>query len=119
MDDKLKREALLRLKTLRGHLDAVQRLVEQDAYCVDVMRQVSACQASLERVNQTLLRNHLQTCVADAIRQGDGANAIDEVMDILKYSKSLTDGRLAALELLPDATPIAPAPQPHLTETPR
>ncbi len=107
MEARLKQDALLRLKTLRGHLDGVIRLVEQDAYCVDVMKQIAACQASLERVNQTLLRNHLNTCVTEAVKRGEGPQAIDELMDIMKYSKSLTDGRLCAVDLLPDTVPTA------------
>src|SRR5215831_7160279 len=51
-----KRDALRRLKTVRGHLDGVIRMVEAEAYCPDLMKQVAAAQASLERVNRILLQ---------------------------------------------------------------
>jgi hypothetical protein len=59
------------------------------------MKQLSAVQATLERVQQIFLRNHLSTCVADAIQRGMGDEIIDELMEALKYNKSLTDGRAA------------------------
>lgn len=98
----LKKEAALRLKVASGHLEGVRRMVDQETYCVDVMKQVSAVQASLEQVQKVLLRNHLLTCVSDAIQQGSGDAIIDELMQALKYDKSLIDGRLAVQ--LPTAT---------------
>lgn len=88
-----KKLATLRLKIAAGHLDGVRRMVDEDAYCVDLMKQLSAVQASLERVQQIFLRNHLGTCVSDAIKSGSGDAFIDELMDALKFNKSLTDGR--------------------------
>lgn len=88
-----KQAAALRLKIAAGHLDSVRRMVDEDVYCVDLMKQLSAVQASLERVQQIFLRNHLGTCVSDAIRNGSGEVFIDELMDALKFNKSLTDGR--------------------------
>jgi DNA-binding FrmR family transcriptional regulator len=95
MVPKYKKEAALRLKVAAGHLEAVRRMVDNDAYCVDLMKQLSAVQATLERVQQIFLRNHLSTCVADAIQRGMGDEIIDELMEALKYNKSLTDGRTA------------------------
>ena len=69
MKPEYKREAALRLKVAAGHLESVRRMVDNDAYCVDLMKQLSAVQASLERVQQIFLRNHLSTCVSDAIQR--------------------------------------------------
>jgi len=88
-----KRDALLRLKTVRGHLDGVIRLVEAEAYCPDLMKQVAATQASLERINRILLQNHLETCVTEAIQAGGGSAKIAELIDALRYNGSLTDFR--------------------------
>ena len=85
-----KREALNRLKTVRGHLDGVIRMVEADTYCVDVMKQVSALQASLERVNRLVLRNHLATCFSEAVTAGRAQGAIEELVDAVKFSQVLT-----------------------------
>lgn len=85
MREDFRRQASLRLKTAVGHLQAVHRMVEQDVYCVDIMKQLAAVQASLESVQQVVLRNHLSTCVSDAIRQGMGEAIIDELMQTVKF----------------------------------
>jgi len=91
-----KKEAALRLKIAAGHLESVRRMVDDETYCVDLMKQLSAVQSSLEKVQQVFLRNHLSTCVSDAIKDGMGEEIIDELMGALKFNKSLTDGRTAA-----------------------
>jgi CsoR family transcriptional regulator, copper-sensing transcriptional repressor len=102
-----KRDALLRLKTVRGHLEGVIRLVEAEAYCPELMKQVAAAQASLERVNRILLQNHLETCVTEAIQAGGGSAKIAELIDALRYNGSLTDFRERA-EPLASPTPDIP-----------
>lgn len=85
------RDSLLnRLKTARGHLDAVVRMVEADTYCPEVMKQLSAVQGSLQHANRAVLRNHLETCVATAVRQGRTAEIIDELMDALRFDPVAT-----------------------------
>jgi DNA-binding FrmR family transcriptional regulator len=91
-----KRAVLNRLKTVRGHLDGIIRMVESDAYCVDVMKQVSAVQSSLERANRVMLHNHLETCFSSAVIVGRGHAAIDELVDAIKFTPALT-GPLAQL----------------------
>lgn len=85
-----KQSILNRLKTVRGHLDGIVRMVEDEAYCVDIMKQVSAVQASLERANRLVLRNHLETCFSDAVRDGDGPAAVAELVDAVKFTPALT-----------------------------
>ena len=78
---------LNRLKTARGHLDAVVRMVEEDAYCPEVMKQLAAVQGSLERASRLVLRNHLETCVATAMQQGRTQEIVEELMEALRYTK--------------------------------
>jgi DNA-binding FrmR family transcriptional regulator len=85
-----KRSALNRLKTVRGHLDGIIRMLETDAYCVDVMKQISAVQSALERTNRVMLHNHLETCFSEAVVDGRGERAIAELVDALKFSPALT-----------------------------
>ena len=85
-----KRDALNRLTTVRGHVDGVIRMVEDDAYCIDLMKQLSAVQASLERVNRLVLKNHLETCFSDAVTEGRSQAAITELVDALKFHPGLT-----------------------------
>jgi DNA-binding FrmR family transcriptional regulator len=85
-----KHAALNRLKTVRGHLDGIIRMLENDAYCVDVMKQISATQSALERTNRVMLHNHLETCFSEAVVEGRAATVIDELVDALKFSPALT-----------------------------
>jgi len=82
------RDAVLkRLRIARGHLDAVIRMVEDDTYCADVMKQLSAVQGSLHQASRVVLRNHLETCVADAMRAGEVEPVVEELMDVLRYDR--------------------------------
>ena len=75
-----------RLKTDRGHMDAVIRMVEDEKYCPDSMKQVSALEGSLEGVNRVLLQNHIETCVLEHVKEGRSEQVVDEQMETLRYS---------------------------------
>ena len=90
MPDQNKATLLNRLKTVRGHLDGIVRMVEEDTYCVDVMKQVAAVQSSLERINRMILKSHLETCFSDAVRSGNGQAAVAELVDAVKFNSALT-----------------------------
>jgi CsoR family transcriptional regulator, copper-sensing transcriptional repressor len=101
-----KKDAVLRLKVAAGHLEGVRRMVENDEYCVDLMKQLAAVQGTLQRVQQVFLRNHLSSCVSTAIKNGMGEAIIDELMGALKYDTSLIDGRgTLGADLLPAGDP--------------
>ncbi len=84
-----KKDASHRLKAAIGHLRAVSEMVDSERYCVDIMKQLAAVQASLEGVQQVLLKNHLSTCVTDAILAGSGESLITELVAALRYSKGI------------------------------
>jgi CsoR family transcriptional regulator, copper-sensing transcriptional repressor len=84
------RSILNRLKTARGHLDAVIRMVEDETYCPDVMKQLSAVQGSLERASRIVLQNHLETCVAAAMVAGRTDEIVEELMEALRYDRIAT-----------------------------
>jgi CsoR family transcriptional regulator, copper-sensing transcriptional repressor len=65
-----KHETIQRLKTAEGHLRGIQRMLEEDAYCIDVIRQIQAVQAALNRISTQILDQHLNSCLIDAV-QGD------------------------------------------------
>jgi DNA-binding FrmR family transcriptional regulator len=85
-----KKSALNRLKTVRGHLDSVIAMVDEERYCPDIMKQVSALQGSLERVNRVLLQNHLETCVTHAVNEGRTAEIVDELLETIRYTAAVT-----------------------------
>ncbi len=84
-----KTSALNRLKTVRGHIDAVLSMVEDERYCPDIMKQVSALQGSLEGVNRVLLQNHVETCVLEHVEEGRSEQVVDELMETLRYAPGL------------------------------
>lgn len=79
----LKREVTARLSRAQGQLRGVARMVEVDAYCVDVLQQIAAARRALERAALILLRDHLETCVADALAAGGSRAKIDELIGAL------------------------------------
>jgi DNA-binding FrmR family transcriptional regulator len=93
MKEEHKRAALNRLKTVRGHLNGVIDMVEEERYCPDIMKQVSAVQGSLEKVNRVLLQNHVETCVLHAVAEGRSSQIVDELMETLKYTPAVTGPR--------------------------
>lgn len=84
-----KSSAINRLKTVRGHLEGVIRMVEEDRYCPDIMKQVSALQGSLEGVNRVLLQNHIETCVLEHVKNGRSEQVVDELLESLRYAPGL------------------------------
>ena len=70
MDDITRGEIARRLASAAGHIKGIERMVQDDAYCIDVIRQIQAVQAALNKVSTLMLDNHLHTCVTTAI-QGD------------------------------------------------
>ncbi len=90
MKEAHERAVLNRLKTARGHLDAVIRMVESDTYCPDLMKQLSAVQGSLERASRIVLQNHLETCVAAAMVAGRTDEIVEELMEALRYDRTVT-----------------------------
>ena len=70
---------LRRLKTIEGHLKGIVRMVEEDAYCIDVIRQIQAVEAALNKVSAQILEEHLNSCVITAIR-GDSEKERERVL---------------------------------------
>lgn len=86
LDPDTRRDAALRLKSARGHVDGIVRMLEDpDVYCVDVLKQVKAVQGALARVNDAVLRAHVRDHVSTASERGDTDAVVAELMDALKY----------------------------------
>lgn len=79
---KVKQRVVHRLKIAKGHLEKVIKMAENDEYCIDVIHQSLAVQAALKKVDQIVLENHLKTCVADSIKEGNSEEVISEVMKV-------------------------------------
>ncbi len=77
------RKALDLLKTARGQVDAIIRMVDDDRYCIDVSKQIHAAMALLKKANVVILKQHMDTCVKDAILSNKGNEKIEEIAHIL------------------------------------
>lgn len=71
MEGKTKTDVGRRLKSITGHLKGVEKMLEDDAYCIDVINQIQAIQAALNKVNVQILDDHLRGCLATAVRGDD------------------------------------------------
>lgn len=86
LDPQTSQEATLRLKSVRGHVDGVLRMLEDpNVYCVDVLKQLSAVQGALRKVSASVLRAHIRDHVATAAQRGDTDAIVEEMMEALKY----------------------------------
>lgn len=81
---KVKKDVLKRVAYILGHLKGVSKMVEEDKYCIDVVKQIQAVQSALNKVTEMVLEDHLKTCVSHAIKKGEGINLIKEVMETIK-----------------------------------
>ena len=78
-------ELLSRLKKIEGQVRGVQRMVSEDAYCVDILTQISAVISGIEKVGLRLLREHMRGCVTDAVKsKGQADDKIDEVIKVVE-----------------------------------
>ncbi len=69
-----------RLKRIEGQVRGITRMLQEQRYCIDVIQQLTAARRALEEVSMTIMKGHINQCVSTAIRQRDGAQKIDELM---------------------------------------
>jgi DNA-binding FrmR family transcriptional regulator len=79
MNDELRTDVTRRLASAAGHIKGIERMVKDDTYCIDVIKQIQAVQAALNKVNTLMLDNHLRTCMTTAI-QGDDADERERML---------------------------------------
>ena len=82
-------DSLKRLRNIEGHLRGVIRMVEEEAYCIDVIRQIQAVEAALDKVSAQILDTHLSSCVITAIRGDDPAErerVLHEISEVFEMS---------------------------------
>ena len=72
------------LKTARGQIDGILKMVEEDRYCVDVSNQIMAAQSVLKRANRMVLAAHMQCCVREAVANGDPDEKLQELTRLLE-----------------------------------
>lgn len=81
--DETKAKARGRLRRIEGQVQGLQRMLDNDAYCVDILLQISAVQGALEQVQKLLLGRHIESCVTDALRSGSKSERQQKVEELL------------------------------------
>ncbi|GAB3068201.1 metal-sensing transcriptional repressor [Salinicoccus sesuvii] len=86
VDEKIKMQN--RLSRIGGQVRGIQKMIDEDRYCVDILVQLSAVQSALKNVGYSVTERHMKHCVTDAIEKGEGSDSIEELMTVLKqFSK--------------------------------
>lgn len=83
--DDEKQATVNRLKRIEGQVRGIQKMVEDDRYCMDILVQISAINAALKKVGFSVAERHAKHCVSHAMKSGEGEETIDELIDIMKH----------------------------------
>ena len=83
-----KQNTLRRLNYIEGHLDGIRRMVQEDKYCVDILKQTYAVRKSIEKLEQVMLGSHMETCVIPGIQQGRQEQVVSELKELYKVAGS-------------------------------
>src|SRR5699024_3573131 len=83
--DEEKQSVVNGLKRIEGQVRGIQRMVEEDRYCVDVLVQISAINAALKKVGFSVTERHMKHCVSNAVNDGEGDLAIEELLEVMKH----------------------------------
>jgi DNA-binding FrmR family transcriptional regulator len=84
MQESTRSRARRRLRKIAGQVAALERMVEQDRYCVDVLLQIAAVRGALDKVGKLLLEGHIETCVTDAIRSGRAKDRDQKLAELVE-----------------------------------
>ena len=82
-----RKEALTRLASIEGHVKGIRKMIEEDAYCVDVLKQTYAVQRAIDKLEDVLLQGHLASCVPDGLAEGRSDEVIAELRDLFELAK--------------------------------
>ena len=82
-----KAELDARLASIEGHIKGIRKMVQEDTYCVDVMKQTFAVERALQKFEAEMLRGHLSTCVPTGFKQGRNEAMIDELSDLFALAR--------------------------------
>jgi len=82
MQDNVRQDALKRLSFIEGHLAGIRRMIEEDKYCPDVLKQTFAVRRAIEKLESLMLDGHLHSCVVQGIRDGREEQVVSELMEL-------------------------------------
>ena len=82
-----KQPCLTRLKKIEGQVRGLQKMIEEDAYCVDIITQTSAVRSALKSLEDVMLESHLQSCVINQVKSGQEDKAVSEILKVYKLKR--------------------------------
>lgn len=88
---KIKKQVLNRMNYISGHFEGVKKMLRNDKYCIDIIKQNEAVIAAIEKVNQMILENHLNTCVTEAIKEKNEKERRKKIKELLEIFKNTRD----------------------------
>ena len=86
-NDDSKQQALKRLAYIEGHLRGIRKMVEDDQYCVDILKQTYAVQRAIDKFESLMLQGHLSTCVVEGIREGREQEVVGELNELFELAQ--------------------------------
>ena len=81
INEEVKKNALTRLKKIEGQIRGIMKMVDQEKYCIDIINQITAAEKALDGVAKNIMKRHIESCVTEAIIQGEGQTKIDELIE--------------------------------------
>jgi DNA-binding FrmR family transcriptional regulator len=81
INEEVKENALTRLKKIEGQIRGIMKMVDQEKYCIDIINQITAAEKALDGVAKNIMKRHIESCVTEAIIQGEGKTKIDELIE--------------------------------------
>jgi DNA-binding FrmR family transcriptional regulator len=85
----MKQEALRRIKTVEGHVRGIERMLENEAYCIDVIRQIQAVQAALTKISVSVLDDHMQTCLSNSLDGEKREQMLREITEVYEMASKV------------------------------
>ena len=88
VDDGLRQDYVKRLNYIEGHLKGVRKMIEEDKYCVDVLRQTLAIRKAIQKLESMMLEGHLKECVLTGVREGREQQVVNELLELYHLSET-------------------------------
>jgi DNA-binding FrmR family transcriptional regulator len=81
INEKVKNNSITRLKKIEGQIRGIMKMVDQEKYCIDIINQITAAEKALDGVAKNIMKRHIESCVTEAIIQGEGQTKINELIE--------------------------------------
>ena len=81
INEEVKNDSMTRLKKIEGQIRGIMKMVDQEKYCIDIINQITAAEKALDGVAKNIMKRHIESCVTEAIIQGEGQTKIEELIE--------------------------------------